>query len=93
MPNLQKKIENLCENEFLLWLNSNKKISNILLESLIERSLLRTDLTKIKELERNEKIDKNLLKYLTVKVKKFDLDTNYFETKDKTSKIENKNNS
>ena len=33
----------------------------------------------ISELERNEKIDKNLLRYLTVKVKKFDLDTNYFK--------------
>ncbi len=37
----------------------------------------------IKELEKNEKIDKNLLRYLTVKVKKFDLETNYFEKKDK----------
>ena len=32
----------------------------------------------IKELEKNEKIDKNLLRFLTVKVKKFDLETNYF---------------
>ena len=32
----------------------------------------------IDELEKNEKIDKNLLRYLTVKVKKLDLDTNYF---------------
>ena len=32
----------------------------------------------ILELEKNEKIDKNLLRYLTVKVKKFDLKTNYF---------------
>ena len=36
----------------------------------------------IAELEKNEKIDKNLLKYLTVKVKKFDLDINYFSDKD-----------
>ena len=35
----------------------------------------------ISELEKNEKIDKNLLRYLTVKVKKFDLKTNYFEKK------------
>ena len=35
----------------------------------------------INELERNEKIDKNLLRYLTVKVKKLDLKTNYFEKK------------
>ena len=33
----------------------------------------------ISELEKNEKIDKNLLRYLTVKVKKFDLDTDYFK--------------
>ena len=33
----------------------------------------------ISELEKNEKIDKNLLRYLTVKVKKLDLKTNYFE--------------
>ena len=35
----------------------------------------------ILELEKNEKIDKNLLRYLTVKVKKFDLKTNYFVKK------------
>ena len=33
----------------------------------------------VNELEKNEKIDKNLLRYLTVKVKKFDLDTDYFK--------------
>ena len=33
----------------------------------------------IEELEKSEKIDKNLLRYLTVKVKKLDLKTNYFE--------------
>ena len=32
----------------------------------------------LSELEKNEKIDKNLLRYLTVKVKKFDLETEYF---------------
>ena len=37
----------------------------------------------IEELEKNERIDKNLIKYLTVKVKKFDLKTNYFEAKEK----------
>ena len=37
----------------------------------------------IRELEKNEKIDKNLLKYLSVKVQKHDLKTNYFEKKDK----------
>ena len=37
----------------------------------------------ISELEKNEKIDKNLLKYITIKVKKIDLETNYFSNKDK----------
>ena len=36
----------------------------------------------ILELEKNEKIDKNLLRYLTVKVRKFDLETNYFGKKE-----------
>ena len=32
----------------------------------------------INELEKNESIDKNLLRYMSIKVKKFDLKTNYF---------------
>ena len=36
----------------------------------------------VSELEKNEKIDKNLLRYLTVKVKKFDLETDYFKKND-----------
>ena len=36
----------------------------------------------IKELEKNESIDQNLLRYMTVKVKKFDLETNYFSKND-----------
>ena len=36
----------------------------------------------IEELEKIEKIDKNLLRYLTVKVKKFDLNTDYFKKED-----------
>ena len=38
----------------------------------------------VSELEKNEKIDKKLLKYMTIKVKKFDLNTNYFSTKEKS---------
>ena len=47
----------------------------------------------IKELEKNESIDKNLLRYLTVKVKKFDLETNYFSKKEENEKkkVDNKN--
>ena len=40
----------------------------------------------INELEKNEAIDKKLLRYLTVKVKNFDLDTNYFSKKEETEK-------
>ena len=40
----------------------------------------------IEELEKNEKIDKNLLRYLTVKVKKIDLDTDYFKKSDENIK-------
>ena len=61
MPKLQKQLELLIQNEFLLWLNSNKKISKSLIETLIERSLLRTDLTKIKELERKSFKERNKL--------------------------------
>ena len=38
----------------------------------------------VSELEKNEKIDKKLLKYMTIRVKKFDLETNYFSTKEKS---------
>ena len=40
----------------------------------------------INDLEKNESMDKNLLRYLTVKVKKFDLDTNYFTKNDDSDK-------
>tara|TARA_Y100000741_G_scaffold356117_1_gene332359 strand:+ start:694 stop:1047 length:354 start_codon:yes stop_codon:yes gene_type:complete len=46
----------------------------------------------IDELEKNEAIDKKLLRYLTVKVKKFDLDNNYFEKKDYNEKRERTEN-
>ena len=61
MPKLQKQLESLIQNEFVLWLNSHKKIAKTLLETLIERSLLRTDLTKIKELERKSIKERNKL--------------------------------
>ena len=46
----------------------------------------------INELEKNEAIDKKLLRYLTVKVKEFDLDTNYFSKKDENEKKESTKN-
>ena len=36
----------------------------------------------INELEKNELLDKKLLRFLTVRVKKFDLETNYFSKKE-----------
>ena len=44
----------------------------------------------ISELEKNEKIDKNLLRYLTVRVKKFDLDTDYFKRNDEIEEVNKK---
>ena len=46
----------------------------------------------IKELEQNEILDKNLLRYMSVKVKKFDLKTNYFSKNDEKEKKENNKN-
>ena len=51
--------------------------------------------TIILDLEKNERMDKNLLRYMTVKVKKFDLETNYFNNKEnietETSNFSKKN--
>ena len=44
---------------------------------------IKCDGSLIKELEKNEKLDKNLLRFLTVKVKKFDLKANYFAKEEK----------
>ena len=40
----------------------------------------------IDELEKNEALDKKLLRYMTIKVKKFDLETNYFSYKEEKEK-------
>ena len=61
MPNLQKEIETKTQQEFLLWLNANKKNSKLLLDNLIERALQRTDLSKIKELDRKSIKERNRL--------------------------------
>ena len=42
----------------------------------------------IKELEKTEKLDKNLLRYLTVKVKNFDLEKNFFSKNEEKEKRE-----
>ena len=46
----------------------------------------------INELEKNEALDKKLLRYLTVRVKEFDLETNFFSKKDDIEKKDNSNN-
>ena len=46
----------------------------------------------INELEKNESLDKKLLRYLTVKVKTFDLETNYFSKNDESEKKESTKN-
>ena len=45
----------------------------------------------IKELEKNESLDQSLLRYMTVKVKKFDLEENYFAKREEKEKKENNN--
>ena len=61
-------------NEFILSHQKNKKGNYIHFK-------LEGDGSTISELEKNEKIDKNLLRYLTIRVKKLDLETNYFDKK------------
>ena len=46
----------------------------------------------IEELEKNESIDKKLLRYLTIKVKEFDLNADYFSKKDESDKKESSKN-
>ena len=59
-------------DEFILFNKKNKKGNYIHFK-------IEGNGKTISELEKNEKIDKNLLRYLTIKVKKIDLETNYFE--------------
>jgi len=60
-------------------INKNKK------GNYIHFKLKGTGLT-VSELEKNEKIDDSLLRFLTVRVKKFDLDKNYFKQETNFSK-------
>ena len=61
MPKFQNTIEKNIIESFSLWLSNNKKQSKRLIESLIERSLLRTNLDKIVNLERKSAIEKHRL--------------------------------
>ncbi len=75
-------LANICLNWWVL-IKKNKKGNYIHFKIKGESNI-------IFDLEKNEKIDKNLLKYMTVKVKKFDLETNYFSNKEKNTESKNK---
>ena len=49
---------------------------------------LKGDGKMVDELEKNEALDKKLLRYLTIRVKEFDLNTDYFTNKDKDQNTE-----
>ena len=51
---------------------------------------IKADGKTISELEKSEKIDKNLLRCLTVKVKEFDLETDYFKKNNEDKEVERK---
>ena len=61
MANLQSVLEKKIIESFTLWLSNNKKQSKKLIETLIERSLLRLNLNKIIDLERKSAIEKHRL--------------------------------
>ena len=69
------KLENWGLMNLSYWIKKNRKGNYIHFK-------IKADGKIISELEKNEKLDKNLLRYLTVKVKKFDLDTDYFKNND-----------
>ena len=66
-------------------LNLSREINKNKKGNYIHFKLKGSGLTVL-ELEKNEKIDNNLLRFLTVRVKKFDLDKNYFKQETNPSK-------
>ena len=66
-------------------LNLSREINKNKKGNYIHFKLKGSGLT-ISELEKNEKIDNNLLRFLTIRVKKFDLDKNYFKQETNSSK-------
>ena len=66
-------------------LNLSHEINNNKKGNYIHFKLKGNGIT-VSELEKNEKIDKNLLRFLTVRVKKFDLDKNYFKQETNSAK-------
>ena len=66
-------------------LNLSHEINNNKKGNYIHFKLKGSGLT-VSELEKKEKIDNYLLRFLTVRVKKFDLDKNYFKQETSSSK-------
>ena len=66
-------------------LNLSREINKNKKGNYIHFKLKGSGLT-VSELEKNEKIDNNLLRFLTIRVKKFDLDKNYFKQETNFSK-------
>ena len=66
-------------------LNLSREINKNKKGNYIHFKLKGSGLTVL-ELEKNEKIDNNLLRFLTVRVKKFDLDKNYFKQETNSDK-------
>ena len=67
------------------FLNLSREINKNRKGNYIHFRLKGSGLT-ISELEKNEKIDNNLLRFLTVRVKKFDFDRNYFKEETNSTK-------
>ena len=66
-------------------LNLSREINKNKKGNYIHFKLKGSGLTVL-ELEKNEKIDNNLLRFLTIRVKKFDLDKNYFKQETNSDK-------
>ena len=88
---------------FELQINSGKWEFKVLRDIEVNKDFYKIDSSLIKkenifclatknemlELEKNEFLDKNLLRYMTVRVKKFDLTTNYFAKSEDSEKKTN----
>ena len=77
------KTENWCLLNLYYLIKKNKKGSYIHFK-------IKGNGNVISELEKNESIDKKLLRFLTVKVKKFDLDTDYFKKNSEDKEVDRK---
>ncbi len=93
LKNLKTKYSNIIEKnggeiiKIDVWglLNLSHEINENKKGNYIHFKLKGNGLT-VSELEKNEKIDKNLLRFLTVRVKEFDLDKDYFKRKNDSGK-------